>query len=312
MNLVVLVPAYNEEETISSVISEIPRKISGVEKVSVLVVNDGSSDKTVDLALNAGADKIVSHRRNMGVGAAFMTGIRNAISMNADIVVTLDADSQFDPKSIPELLVPILNKELDVVIGSRFLGQNPSGIPKIKLVGNKIFSKIVSWLTNQKFTDSQTGFRAYSKEALLNTSVVSDFTYTQEVLIDLKFKGLRIGEISVSVKYDDKRKSKVVKNIFDYSYKALSILIRTLIFYRPILAFGLIGTVLIGGGIAAKLLTISNTIMISAGLSTGLIILGVVSFMMGLLASILFRRQAFTEKDLRHHISEIKKLKENK
>ena len=212
MNLVVLVPAYNEEKDIQKTIQSIPRNIRGIDKVEVLVVDDGSIDKTSDIALNAGADKIVSHQRNMGVGATFMTGIRNAIMMNADIVVTIDADSQFDSKQIAELVVPILNKQLDVVIGSRFLDKDPIGIPKIKLIGNKIFSKIVSWLTNQKFSDSQTGFRAYSKNALLNVSIINDFTYTQEVLIDLKFKGLMIGEIPVSVKYDENRKSRVVKN----------------------------------------------------------------------------------------------------
>ena len=99
----------------------IPRKIHGIEKVEVLVVDDGSTDKTVELALNAGADKIISHKTNMGVGAAFMTGIRNAIKMGSDIVVTIDADSQFDSKQIPEMIVPILNEQLDVVIGSRFI-----------------------------------------------------------------------------------------------------------------------------------------------------------------------------------------------
>ena len=99
-----------------------------------------------------------------------------------------------DSKQIPELIIPILNHEADVVIGSRFQKESPKNIPKIKLVGNKIFSKLVSWLVGQKFTDTQTGFRAYSKDALLNISVVNDFTYTQEALIDLKFKNLRILE----------------------------------------------------------------------------------------------------------------------
>jgi len=103
-NLVVLMPAYNEEANIEKAVLSIPRKIRGIKKVQVLVVDDGSSDKTAELALNGGADKVVSHKRNMGVGAAFMTGIRNAISMNADIVVTVDADSQFDTKQIPRVL----------------------------------------------------------------------------------------------------------------------------------------------------------------------------------------------------------------
>jgi len=308
--LIVLIPAYNEEDNIEKAVLSIPRKINGIQKVQVLVVDDGSTDKTAELAMNGGADKIVSHKRNMGVGASFMTGIRNAISMNADVVVTVDADSQFDSKQIPELIVPILNHQLDVVIGSRFLKEKPKNIPRVKMFGNKVFSKIVSWLVSQKFTDSQTGFRAYSKEALLNVSIINDFTYTQEVLIDLKFKGLQIGEIPVKVTYNEKRKSRVVKNIFNYSARALSIIIRTLVYHKPIFAFSLFGAILIGGGILAKIITITDVFGggVSAGLSTGFIILGVVSIMMGMLASVVFKRQAFAEKDLRHYINQTNRL----
>ncbi len=304
--LIVLMPAFNEEKTIEKTVQSIPKKILGIDTIEILVVDDGSIDRTVELALNAGASKIVSHKKNRGVGATFMTGIRNAISMNADVVVTIDGDSQFDSTQISELIVPILNHQFDVVIGSRFLEKTPKNISKIKLVGNRIFSKIVSWLTGQKFTDSQTGFRAYSKEALLNISIVNDFTYTQEVLIDLKFKGMRIDEIPVRVSYDEKRKSRVVKNVFQYSTKALSIIIKTLVYHRPIFAFGLFGFILIGGGIIAKLLTISQIFQVRASLSTGFIILGAVSFMLGILASVVFKRQAFAEKDLRYYIEKSK------
>ncbi len=303
MKLVVLVPAYNEEENIANVVMSIPRKIMGIEKVEVLVVNDGSTDRTIDYAMNGGADKIISHKRNSGVGAAFMTGVRNAILMNADIVVTVDADSQFDANQIPELVVPILNHQADVVIGSRFQKNRPKNIPRIKLLGNKIFSRLVSWVVGQKFTDTQTGLRAYSREALLNISVVNEFTYTQEVLIDLKFKGLRIVEIPVTVRYNDARKSRVVKSIFGYSTRALSIISRTILYHRPILAFGVLSGILVGGGIFAKLLTISNILLVNTSLSTGFIILGVVSFMLGVFASVVFRRQKFAERDLRHYIT---------
>ena len=302
MKLVVLIPAYNEEENIEKVVRSIPRKIIGVNDIKILVVNDGSTDKTMDMAMNGGAYRVVSHKRNSGVGAAFMTGIRNAITMNADILVAVDADSQFDSNQISELILPIINNQADVVIGTRFQNEKPKNIPRIKYIGNKIFTKIVSSVVQQKFTDTQTGFRAYSREALLNISVVNDFTYTQEVLIDLKFKGMQIAEVPVSVKYDDKRKSRVVKNIFNYSTRALAIIIRTLVYHRPMFAFNILGGIFCGVGVLAKIVTAFNVLSINTSLSTGLIILGGVSFMMGVFAAVVFRRQVFAEKDLRHYL----------
>ena len=110
--------------------------------------------------------------------------------------------------------------------------------------------------------------------------------------------------IPVSVKYDESRKSRVVKNVFQYSIRALSIIIRILTFHRPILAFSILGIILVGGGIFAKILTIYKVFSVTAGLSTGLIILGIVAFMMGIFANMIFKRQAFTEKDLRHYLEE--------
>jgi len=310
MKLIVQIPAFNEESNIGKTLQNLPRKISGIDNIEILVIDDGSTDKTVVNAQNEGVDKIISHKQNIGVGSAFMTGIRNAISMNADIVVTIDADSQFDSSEIPKLIRPILNKQFDVVIGSRFLNNQPKHMPKIKLVGNKIFSSLTSFALGQKFTDTQTGFRAYSREAVLAISVVNEFTYTQEVLIDLKFKGFKIGEVPVSITYDSKRKSRVVKNIFNYSSRAISIIFRSLVFHRPILIFGLFSVLLISIGTLAKLFTITKIFQVTAGLSSGFIILGVVSFMMGLFASVVFKRQMFTEKDLRHHINELIKSKD--
>ena len=309
MKLVVLIPAFNEEEKIEETVRSVSKQIDGVDKVEILVIDDGSTDNTVEKAQSAGADKIVSHKHNTGVGAAFMTGIRNAISMKADIVVTIDGDSQMVSEEIPHLVQPIILKQYDIVIGSRFVNKIPDDYPKIKVIGNRIFTKIVSTTVGQKFSDTQTGFRAYSRDAIMNISVVNNFTYTQEVLIDLSFKGFRVGDVPVTIKYH-RRKSKVVKNIFSYSFRALSIICKSLIFHRPMFIFGLFGIILIGGGLLAKILTIYKIIDISTGLSTGLIILGVVGIMLGLLANVVFNRQNFAEKNLKFFINELNKEKE--
>ena len=309
MKLVVLIPAFNEEEKIEETVRSVSRQIDGVDKVEILVIDDGSTDNTVEKAQSAGADKIVSHTHNTGVGAAFMTGIRNAISMKADIVVTIDGDSQMVSEEIPNLVQPIISKQYDIVIGSRFVNKIPDDYPKIKVIGNKIFTKIVSTAVGQKFSDTQTGFRAYSRDAIMNISVVNNFTYTQEVLIDLAFKKFRIGDVPVTIKYH-RRKSKVVKNIFSYSIRALSIIFKSLIFHRPMFVFGLIGIILIGGGFLAKILTINKIVDVTTGLSTGLIILGVVGIMLGLLANVVFNRQTFAEKNLKYFINELNKKEE--
>ena len=297
-------PAYNEERLIGKAILKIPRKLTNVDKVEVLVIDDGSTDKTVDNAIQAGADKIVSHKTNMGVGAAFMTGIRNAISMNADIVVTVDGDGEANTDEIPELIDPIINKQFDVVIGQRFLKNIPSNYSKKNLIGNKIFTKIVSFVAGHKFSDTQSGYRAYSKDAISDISVVNAFTYTQEVLLDLHFKGYKIGDVPISFTY--RNDSKQTRSLTRYTLRALSIITRSLIFHRPIMAFGLFGAFLAGVGIGAKLVTgYTDLFNIHATLSSGLILLGAVSFMMGLFASVVFKRQMFTEKEIRHYLKKI-------
>ncbi len=293
--------AYNEEKLIGDAILKISRTIPRVDKVEILVVNDGSTDKTVEMAMNAGADKIISHKTNMGVGAAFMTGIRNSISMGADIVVTVDGDGEANTDEIPDLINPILNNQFDVVVGQRFVKNIPSNYSKTNLIGNKIFTKIVSFVAGHKFSDTQSGYRAYSKDAINDISVVNNFTYTQEVLLDLHFKGFRIGDTPISFTYRDD--SKQTSSIMKYTSRALSIIIRSLVFHRPLMAFGLFGLFLSGIGISAKIVSghISE-INVDVSLSSGLIILGAVSFMLGLLANVIFKRQMFYEKEMRHYI----------
>lgn len=302
--------AYNEEELIGKTILRIPKKIPRIDKVEILVVNDGSIDKTVEIAMNAGADKIVSHKTNMGVGAAFMTGVRSAISMDADIIVSVDADGEADISQIPDLINPIINNQFDVVIGTRFWKNNPNTYKKINYIGNRIFTKLVSFVAGHKFSDTQTGYRAYSREALENISVISDFTYSQEVLLDLHFKKFRIGE--TPIKFKHRKDSRLVRSRLGYSIHALSIVLSSLVYHRPIMAFGLFALILSGTGIGAKLLKVflPGIFDVHTTLSSGLILLGAVCFIMGLFAHVVFKRQAYTERDLLERIRKLRDLKE--
>lgn len=241
--LVVMIPAFNEAKTIGRVIKLIPRKIKGIKKVKVLVVDDGSTDETVKEARKAKADRIVSFPSNKGLGIGFKTGIMNALKMGADVIVNIDADLQFNPKDIPELIKPIQSGEADMVSCSRFARKEfMPEMPWVKKIGNKIVTGIVNFSTGKKFTDTQCGFRAYSKEAALRLNLFGRFTYTQEVFLDLVNKGLRIKEVPLRVKGERAYgKSKVVSHWYSYGVKALLIIIRSLRDYHPLKFFGSIG-----------------------------------------------------------------------
>jgi len=244
--LVITIPAYNEEETIGNVIANIPRDIC--DDVKVLVINDGSTDDTMQVSKAAGADKIFSHKKNEGLGRAFSSAIDNALLMGADIIVNIDADGQFNPNDIPRLINPILNDEADMVTCTRFADKSPD-MPKLKKFGNKRFTNLINRLTKEKFTDTQCGFRAYSREAALRLTLFGRYTYTQEVFLDLIRKDMIIKEIPCNVKGERKGKSKLIKNVPYYGFKALLIILRTYRDVRPLWFFGSLGLVLFTPGI---------------------------------------------------------------
>jgi glycosyltransferase involved in cell wall biosynthesis len=308
MKLVVMIPAYNEEETIGEVIRGIPRDMDA--EVQVLVIDDGSTDNTRSVAMGAGADKVVSHRDNNGVGVAFRTGIEAALDMGADIIVNIDADGQFDPADIPRLIKPIVGNEVDMVTGSRFLDRNlEQEIPRIKRFGNRVFTGLINRLTGNNFTDTQCGFRAYSKEAALRLNLFGDFTYTQEVFIDLVTKGMKIGEVPLQARYKGIRRSRVASSIPAYTWRALFIIIRTIRDSRPLAFFGTIGFVsFFTGGVLElvlliRLLLIHRIYPFMALVWVGLvfIILGFLLIILALIADLIGRQIRTQEEVLYLH-----------
>lgn len=248
VKLVVILPAYNEQNTIGEVIREIPRNINRINKITILVINDGSTDNTAKIAKESGAS-VISHTSNKGLGATFSDGINEALKMEADIIINIDADDQFDAGDIPNLIKPILDDSADMVTGSRF--KNAQKIPNmsnLKRFGNRFFVWLINSLTGKKFTDTQCGFRAYSREAALNLNLFGGFTYTQESLLDLLGKGQRIKEVPVSVMYYPERNSKISSSLFSYGIQALMIILRTFRDYYPLKFFGLPGLIISGLG----------------------------------------------------------------
>ncbi len=254
MKLVVTIPAYNEEGTIASVIQGIPRQIAGIDSVEVLVVNDGSTDNTAEEARRGAADRIVSHESNQGLGVTFRHALESALEMGADIIVNTDADGQFDTLDIPRLIEPILKGEADFVTASRFLDKGAEQrMPWVKKFGNRSFTRTISYLLGQRFSDTQCGFRAYSREAALMLNTFGRFTYTQEVFIDLVSKEMRVREIAIQVKERKKGKSKIVTHWYTYGIRALLIIVRSFRDYQPMKFFGYLGLAALLPGLIAGL-----------------------------------------------------------
>jgi len=238
--LLVAIPAYNEEEKIGEVIQNIPKEITGVSKIHVVVVDDGSTDNTSKIAKNLGA-AVIKNYYNMGVGVVFSRGLQYAVDNNFDLMVNIDGDAQFNPKDIPKLIKPIVENSADFVTASRFV--NKDYFPKMplpKFWGNKLMSILISRLVGKKFYDVSCGFRAYSKRALLSLNLHGSFTYTQETFIDLSFKRLKIVEVPVKVKYFSSRTSKISSNLFIYGINTLKIILKTYRDYKPFSFFSFI------------------------------------------------------------------------
>lgn len=239
MKLAILIPALNEEQTIGKVIDSIPKHFHGIDELQIIVVDDGSTDKTGEIARSKGA-MIVRHKKNQGVGKSFQDGLEKALEIKANILATIDADGQFDTGEIEKLIKPILHGEADFVTGSRFVDKSfiPKTMPWIKIWGNRRVANIISWATGKKFYDVSCGFRAYSSEAMLKLNLFGKFTYTQETFLDLAFKGLMIKEVPVTVQYFEGRKSRVAGSILAYGSKSANIIFRTMKDYKPLKFFG--------------------------------------------------------------------------
>jgi glycosyltransferase involved in cell wall biosynthesis len=242
MRLTVCIPAYNEAKTIGAVVDGIPREIAGFDEVTVVVVDDGSTDGTADVAEKHGARTVV-HRRNLGLGVAFRSALEEALELRSDAMVTIDADGQFAATEISLLLAPIVEGRADLATGSRFIdpAKIPANMPAVKKWGNRMVARIVSLAIGRRLYDCSCGFRAYGKSALLHLNLSGRFTYTQETLLDLAYKDQHIVEVPVTVTYCDERQSRIAGSVIQYGVKAGHIILRTVIDQHPLRFFGSCG-----------------------------------------------------------------------
>ncbi|MBT3408381.1 glycosyltransferase family 2 protein [Candidatus Woesearchaeota archaeon] len=224
-------------------LNKIPRSFVNIDDFSILAINDGSKDDSLKILEKHGI-KIISNDQNIGLGNIFKQAIDYALKNQADILVTMDSDNQFDPNEIEKLIQPIIKNKTEVSLGNRFFNKKPVNMPLIKYYGNKLMSHMIGFIANKKFQDVSCGFRAYSKEVLLNLNLFGQFTYTQETILDLAFKNKKLLEIPISVQYFKNRKSFISGNLWKYSVKTLKIIINSLVSFRPLFLFGGIGLTL--------------------------------------------------------------------
>lgn len=245
MKLIINIPAFNEEEVIDKTIKRIPRTFSGFDTVLIHVIDDGSKDRTAEVSREAGAHLVYSHETNRGIGKTFKTAVEQSLESDADVMINIDADGQFDPNDIPKLLAPILSGNADMVIANRFGKHKATNIPNIKDKLNRFAARIVGGFMKTNIDDLTCGFRALNRETLLRLNLPGDFTYTQETIIDALGKGLKLKWVPVQVTYFANRKSRVVRSIWGFVNNSAKIILKAVRDVRPMKFFGIPGLTLI-------------------------------------------------------------------
>lgn len=243
MKVFVQIPCLNEEETLGVVLDSIPKKIKNVDSVEILIIDDGSTDKTVEIAKKHGVKHFVRHAKNMGLARSFRDGVDYALSHGADIIVNTDGDNQYPQSEIKNLVQPIISGQADIVIADRQTAKI-AHFSKFKKIMQRFGSWVVNKAANTNLPDAASGFRAYSKSSLYKLNIVTQFSYTMETIIQAGNKNLKIS--SYKIKTNPKtRESRLFKNIFQHMEMSGKAIIRSYLMFKPHVIFMTIGTILL-------------------------------------------------------------------
>jgi len=251
MKLIVQIPCLNEADTLPATVQDVPRAIPGIDAVEILVVDDGSRDGTAEVARRHGVEHVVRFPQRKGLAAAFAAGIDACLKLGADIIVNTDGDNQYAGADIPKLIAPLVAGEADIVIGDREvrdLAHMSATRKRLQWLG----SWVVRQVSDTKVPDTTSGFRAYTREAALRMTIVSDFTYTLESIIQAGKKRMAI--VHVPIRSNPRtRSSRLFSSVWTYVKASAATIIRVYAMYEPLKVFGLIGLVVFGGGVAVSL-----------------------------------------------------------
>lgn len=243
MKLVVQCACLNEEKTLATVLNEIPKKIPGIDSIEIVIVDDGSTDKTIDIAKKHGVKHIVRHSGRQGLAYAFRDALNKSIELGADIIVHTDGDNQYPGNRIPDLVAPILAGKADMVIADRQTGKIQHFSP-IKKILQRLGTKVLNAAANTNVPDAPSGFRAYSRKAAMRLNVVTDFSYAMETLIQAGNKRFAIDSIQIATN-PKTRESRLFKSSWEHVRKSGVAITRAFLMYRPYAIFGTLGSLLL-------------------------------------------------------------------
>ncbi len=242
MKVFIQVPCLNEEKTLPLVFENMPKSLPGVDQVEWLVIDDGSTDRTVEVAKELGVKHFVHHTRNMGLARSFRDGVDYALKNGADIVVNTDGDNQYPQEKIAELVKPIVDKKADIVIGDRQTAKVAHFSPFKKLM-QRFGSAVVNYAAGTNLPDAASGFRAYSRDSLIKLNIVTRFSYCMETIIQAGNKRLSIASVKIETN-EKTRESRLFKNIWHHMFKSGKAIIRVYLMYRPHTVFMTLGVIL--------------------------------------------------------------------
>ncbi len=235
MKLVIQIPCLNEEATLPATLADLPREIPGIHTIEILVVDDGSTDRTGEVARAHGVTEVVRFPQRQGLAAAFARGLQEALAMGADIIVNTDADNQYQGRDIAKLVAPVLAGDADIVIGDRQVDRVPEFSP-LKRQLQKLGSRVVRGLSHTRVPDATSGFRAYSREAALRLTVLTGFTYTLETVIQAAQKHLTVDHVPVGTN-PRTRESRLFTHMGSYVQRSIGTMARVYVLYQPLKVF---------------------------------------------------------------------------